>query len=75
MKQIRQQIEEIADKALIYYKPETNTIVHESIIEKRYPDIDVETLLDAVDTHLDTDIHWNGVIRTYEERICESSKP
>ena len=63
---LESQLERIADMNWVRYEPETSRIVHETVIEKQYPDIDIPKLLSIVDEHIvDDRIDWTAVIDDY----------
>ena len=63
---LENQLERIADMDWVRYEPENSRIVHETVIEKHYPDIDIPKLLSIVDEHIvDDRIDWTAVIDDY----------
>ena len=63
---LQRQLERIADMDWVRYEPENSRIVHETVIEKEYPDIDVPKLLTIVDEHIvDDRINWKAVTDDY----------
>ncbi len=58
---IRAQLEAIQDHGLIY--PQRGKVVYESIIESRYPDVNIPLLCDLLADNL---FDWSAAIRAYE---------